>query len=253
MACYIGLSGYSYKAWQGPNRFYPPDIRPTEFLRYYATRYQTVELDGVWYRLPSEKTVQAWHTDTPPHFIYAPKAHRDITHIRRLKPEGFPMLMTMLQRLEPLHKAGRLGPILIQLPPNLKRDDERLETFLGSLPTTYRWAIEFRHGSWHADETERLLRRHSVAWAAVETDEYEAEHRDTAQFRYVRLRKTEYGQAELRRWAERLQTACQQGQDCFVYCKHEDEGSPWLWADELNRLLNSGQDSRRFGNRPQRS
>ena len=238
MACYIGLSGYSYKAWQGPDRFYPSDIKPTAFLRYYATRYQTVELDGVWYRLPSEKTVQAWLTNTPPQFIYAPKAHREITHIRRLRPEGLPMLMAMLQRLEPLHTVGKLGPILIQLPPNLKRDDGRLETFLGSLPTTHQWAMEFRHESWQADEIEGILRQYSVAWAAVETDEYEAEHRDTARFRYVRLRKHEYSQAELRRWAERFQDAFQQGQDCFVYCKHEDEGSPWLWADELSRLLN---------------
>ncbi|MBX3329852.1 MAG: DUF72 domain-containing protein [Nitrospira sp.] len=239
MACYIGLSGYSYKAWQGPDRFYSPDIKPTDFLRYYATRYRTVELAGVWYRLPSEKTAQAWCIDTPPHFIYAPKAHREITHIRRLKPEALPMLMAMLQRLEPLYKAGKLGPMLIQLPPNLKRDDGRLERFLGALPTTHQWAIEFRHESWQADEIERILRRFSVAWAAVETDEHEAEHRDTAPFRYVRLRKTKYGQAELRRWAERFQNASQQGQDCFVYCKHEVEGSPWIWADELNRLLNS--------------
>lgn len=239
MACYIGLSGYSYKAWQGPDRFYPSDIKPTAFLRHYATRYQTVELDGVWYRLPSENTVRAWLTDTPPHFIYAPKAHREITHIRRLRPEGLPMLKAMLQRLEPLHKTGKLGPILIQLPPNLKRDDERLETFLGSLPTTHQWAVEFRHESWQADAIERILRQYSVAWAAVETDEHEAEHRDTAQFRYVRLRKNAYDQAGLRRWAERFRDAFQREQDCFVYCKHEDEGSPWLWADELSRLLNS--------------
>jgi len=239
MASYIGLSGYSYKAWQGPDRFYPSDIKSTAFLRYYATKYRTVELDGVWYRLPSEKIVRAWLTDTPPHFLYAPKAHREITHIHRLKPEGLPMLRAMLQRLEPLHKAGKLGPILIQLPPNLKRDDGRLETFLGSLLTTHQWAVEFRHESWRADEIERILRRYSVAWAAVETDEHEAEHRDTAQFRYVRLRKNRYSQAELRQWTERFQNASQQGEDCFVYCKHEDDGSPWLWADELHRLMNS--------------
>lgn len=174
MTCYIGLSGYSYKAWRGADRFYPLDIKPINFLRYYATRYQTVELDGVWYRLPSKKTVQAWLTNTPSQFIYAPKAHREITHIRRLRPEGLPMLMVMLERLEPLHKAGKLGPILIQLPPNLRRDDERLEMFLGSLPMTHQWAIEFRHESWQADEIERILRRYSVAWAAVETDEHEA-------------------------------------------------------------------------------
>lgn len=239
MACYVGLSGYSYTAWRGPHRFYPSDIKPADFLRYYSTRYRTVELDGVWYRLPSEKTVRTWLIDTPPRFIYSPKTHREITHIRRLKPEGRPILMTMLQRLEPLHQAGKLGPILIQLPPNLKRNDERLERFLGSLPRTHHWAVEFRHDSWQVDEIELILREHSVAWAAVETDELEAEHRDTAPFRYVRLRKNRYDQTELRQWADRFQNASQQGQDCFIYCKHEDEGSPWLWADELNRLLNS--------------
>ncbi|UVT21782.1 MAG: DUF72 domain-containing protein [Nitrospira sp.] len=239
----IGLSGYSYKAWQGLHRFYPPDIKPAEFLRYYASRYSTVELDGVWYRLPTEKTVETWSQIAPPDFIYAPKAHREITHIRRLKPEGLTTLNAMLQRLEPLREMGKLGPILLQLPPNLKRDDGRLETFLESLPTTHRWAIEFRHESWHTDEIEQLLLRHAIAWAAVETDEREAEHRDTADFRYVRLRKSAYSESQLNRWAAHLQEASQKGKDCFIYCKHEDEGSPWLWADTLIRLLNLSRAS----------
>jgi uncharacterized protein YecE (DUF72 family) len=152
-------------------------------------------------------------------------------------------LNAMLQRLEPLREMGKLGPILLQLPPNLKRDDGRLETFLESLPTTHRWAIEFRHESWHTDEIEQLLLRHAIAWAAVETDEREAEHRDTADFRYVRLRKSAYSESQLNRWAAHLQEASQKGKDCFIYCKHEDEGSPWLWADTLIRLLNLSRAS----------
>jgi uncharacterized protein YecE (DUF72 family) len=234
---YIGLSGYSYKAWQGPTRFYPPGVKAAGFLRYYATRYRTVELDGIWYRLPTDNAVQAWLEQTPSQFIYAPKAHREITHIRRLKPESLPTLETMLARLEPLHQAGKLGPILLQLPPNLRRDDSRLATFLGSLPSTHRWAVEFRHDSWHAGEIERLLRDHNVAWAAVETDEHDAEDRDTANFRYARLRRSSYESPQLRRWAERFRESLKKEQDCFVYCKHEDEGSPWVWADELMQLL----------------
>lgn len=240
---YIGLSGYSYKAWQGPDRFYPPDIKPAGFLRYYATRYRTVELDGLWYRLPTDKAVQAWLEGTPTDFLYAPKAHRQITHIHRLKPEGLPTLEAMLAHLEPLHKAGKLGPILLQLPPNLKRDDARFAAFLGSLPATHRWAMEFRHDSWHDDNIERLLRDHNIAWAAVETAEREAEHRDTADFRYARLRKNAYEEPQLRPWAARFREASRKGQDCFVYCKHEDEGSPWLWADELIRLLRPLKDN----------
>jgi uncharacterized protein YecE (DUF72 family) len=234
---YIGLSGYSYKAWQGADRFYPPDIKQAGFLRYYASRYQTVELDGVWYRLPTDKTVRAWIDQTPADFIYAPKAHREITHIRRLKPEGLPTLKAMLERLEPLRQAGKLGPILLQLPPQLKREDARLGAFLDALPSTHRWAMEFRHDSWHTAEIERLLHDHNVAWAAVETDERAAEQRDTADFRYARLRKSAYDKQQLSRWADRLRESSQHGQDCFVYCKHEDEGSPWLWADELVQPL----------------
>lgn len=233
----IGLSGYSYKAWQGPDRFYPPDIKAAGFLPYYASRYQTVELDGIWYRLPSEKAVRAWIEQTPPDFLYAPKAHRQITHVRRLKPEGLPTLQIMLERLKPLREAHKLGPILLQLPPNLKRDDARLDTFLKALPKGHRWAMEFRHDSWHAARIERLLRDHGIAWAAVETDEHDAEDRDTADFLYVRLRKGGYSTAELRRWAKRFEDAATRGRDCFVYCKHEDEGAPWLWADELISLL----------------
>ncbi len=240
--CYVGLSGYSYKAWQGPDRFYPVGLKPDAFLRHYAGRYSTVELDGLWYRLPTAKAVQAWLDHSPAHFVFAPKAHRQITHIQRLKPEGWPTLTAMLERLEPLRQAGRLGPILLQLPPNLPRDDGRLAAFLDQLPTGYSWAIEFRHDSWHDSSIEHLLQRHGVAWAAVETDEHPAEDRDTAPFRYTRLRKSTYDQEELRRWARRFAELTGRGQDCFVYCKHEDEGSPWLWADEILKSLESGEE-----------
>lgn len=234
---YIGLSGYSYRAWQGPKRFYPPDIKAADFLSYYATRYPTVELDGIWYRLPTAQAVRTWIEQTPSGFIYAPKAHRQITHVRRLKPESLPTLRAMLDRLAPLQEARKLGPVLLQLPPNFKRDDARLAAFLDALPGTCRWAIEFRHDSWQADPIEELLRHHGVAWAAVDTDEHDAEHRETGSFRYARLRKSSYDTPQLRAWAERFQRALEKGQDCFVYCKHEDEGSPWIWADELINLL----------------
>jgi uncharacterized protein YecE (DUF72 family) len=90
MASYIGLSGYSYKAWRGPDRFYPPDIKSTAFLCYYATKYRTVELDGVWYRLPSENTVQAWLAGTPPHFLYAPRPTEKSRISIASSPKGFP-------------------------------------------------------------------------------------------------------------------------------------------------------------------
>lgn len=234
---HIGLSGYSYKPWQGPDRFYPSDLKQPQFLHYYATRYDTVELDGIWYRFPSEAAVRAWVEHTPHGFVFCPKAHREITHFKRLSPEALPVLNFMLQRLAPMAAAHKLGPILLQLPPNLKQNLDRLATFLAALPADHRWAIEFRHDSWHTGQTEDLLRRYRIAWAAVETDDRQAEHRDTADFVYARLRRSEYSVQDLEKWAGRFIEMGQKGKDCFVYCKHEDEGSPWIWADHLLKFI----------------
>jgi uncharacterized protein YecE (DUF72 family) len=233
---YIGLSGYSYKAWQGPGRFYPPTLKQAGFLGYYATRYDTVELDGVWYRLPSEKAVADWLAATPPQFIFAPKVHRRISHRSRLKPEGHDFIRVMLGKLSALASAKRLGPLLIQLPPNLMRDDDRLSTFLDQLPANVQWAIEFRHDSWHDTTVETLLRRFNVSWVAADTDERPAECRDTANFWYVRLRRSAYNEGDLAEWAGKIRKMVDEGKSCYVYCKHEDEGSPWVWADRLREL-----------------
>ncbi|HSA65112.1 MAG TPA: DUF72 domain-containing protein [Nitrospira sp.] len=234
---HIGLSGYSYKPWQGPGRFYPATLKQAGFLGYYATRYDTVELDGVWYRLPSEKAVADWLTSTPADFLFAPKVHRQITHRARLKPECYDFIQVMLNRLKPLASAERLGPLLIQLPPNMKRDDDRLASFLGQLPASVRWAIEFRHESWHDTSVELLLRRFNVSWVAADSDERPVECRDTAGFWYVRLRRSAYDDGDLERWAGRIREMVGEGKSCFVYCKHEDEGSPWVWADRLLQLV----------------
>jgi len=238
---YVGLSGYSYKPWQGPGRFYPPTLKQAGFLGYYATRYDTVELDGVWYRLPSEKAVAEWVAATPDHFIFAPKVHRQITHRLRLKPECYDFIQFMLKRLQSLISANRLGPLLVQLPPNLSRDDDRLMAFLEHLPTSARWAIEFRHDSWHDPAVESLLRRFNASWVAADTDDRPAECRDTADFWYVRLRRSAYDEVNLQEWAAKFRKMVEEGKSCYVYCKHEDEGSPWVWADRLAELAVSRQ------------
>jgi uncharacterized protein YecE (DUF72 family) len=234
---YIGLSGYSYKPWQGPDRFYPEGLKATDFLKHYGTRYKTVELDGLWYRFPTEKTVTSWLAQTGSDFVFAAKAHRQITHLNRLKADSHAYVRLMLERLNPMVEQGRLGPVLLQLPPNLRRDDDRLTAFLEQLPTTVRWAIEFRHESWHATEIEDILRRHGVCWAAAETDDMPPQQRETANFWYVRLRRSHYDDQALTDWADRFRDVAGRGKDCFVYCKHEDEGAPWVWADRLISLV----------------
>jgi uncharacterized protein YecE (DUF72 family) len=234
---YVGLSGYSYKPWQGAGRFYPETLKATQFLSYYATRYDAVELDGLWYRLPSEEAVRAWIEQTPEKFLFAPKAHRQITHMRRLKPEAIESARVMLERLSPLGDSGRLGPILLQLPPNLRRDDERLKNFLSQVPAHCRWAVEFRHASWNVPEVETLLRLFGVAWVAAETDDTPAERRHTANFCYTRLRRSGYDEDALAEWAQWFTGAAASGRDCFIFFKHEDDGAPWRFADRLLELV----------------
>ena len=234
---HIGLSGYSYKPWQGAGRLYPQELKSTEFLRYYAGRFNTVELDSIWYRLPTSQTVQGWLEQTPSSFIFSPKAHRQITHMHRLRPDVLLFVKTMLDRLAPLIRQKRLGPVLLQLPPNFRRNDDRLRIFLEQAPQTVRWAVEFRHESWHVPEVEDLLRHYGAGWVAADMDESPAQIRDTAEFCYVRLRRSKYTEAMLLKWAAYLTDMVRRGKDCFIYCKHEDKGSPWIWADRLFGLI----------------
>ncbi len=237
---WIGLSGYSYKPWQGEGRFYPPELKQVEFLGFYQNRYRAVEMDGTWYRMPSEKAVEEWNAKSDQDFRFSFKLHRKITHMSRLKLDSLDSLKFMLKRLGPLATAGKLGPLLIQLPPNLKRNDERLSEFatnlpteiegVASLPRTLQWAVEFRHESWHAPEVEEILKGHRIGWVAADTDEAAAQRRDTAEFHYARLRKSQYSSDELKAWARYFLDS---DKPCYVYCKHEDDGSPWEWADIL--------------------
>lgn len=233
----VGLSGFSYKPWQGEGRFYPPELKAYQFLDFYAQRYTAVEMDGTWYRMPSEEGVAKWRDGTPAGFEFCPKMHRDVTHMRRLKPEAFDSAKFFLGRLKPLAEAGRLGPVLVQLPPNMKKDVERLDAFLSEFAAGNRLALEFRHESWNDDAVAETLHRHNAAFVASDTDEMDAVRRDTADFAYARLRKCDYSDDDLREWAAHFRGL---GKPTWVFLKHEDEGSPWIWADALLGHLGSG-------------
>lgn len=239
----VGLSGYSYRPWHGEGRFYPPELKPKQFFGFYAERYCAVEMDGTWYRMPSEKMVEEWVKNAPKPFAFCPKMHRQVTHMSRLKEDGFDSAKFFLKRLEPAADAGVLGPVLIQLPPNLKVHAERLADFLKMLPlktpngTPYRYAMEFRNETWENDEVQAMLADLNIAWVASDTDERGAPRRDIASHAYIRLRKTEYTNDDLAEWAKYFRSLLDAGKDVFVFCKHEDDGSPWIWADELKRLM----------------
>jgi uncharacterized protein YecE (DUF72 family) len=233
---HIGLSGFTYKPWRGEGRFYPAKLKEAEFLPFYAERYPAVEMNGSWMMTPSEASIARYIETSPDNFKFTFKAHRNITHIGRLKPETADLIQPMLDRLKPMQDAGKLGSIFFQLPPNLKRDDAKLEAFLTRLPKGAPYSMEFRNESWFHDDVEAMLRAHNVSWVSWDTDEIAGQRRDTGSHIYVRLRRETYTDAQLADWAQWLM---KQDKDSFVFFKHEDDGSPWLDANRLIALLPS--------------
>lgn len=233
---YVGLSGYSYKPWQGEGRFYPPEMKQKEFFKYYSDRYRAVEMDGTWYRMPSEAGVAQWTADAPEGFKYTFKMHRNVSHIARLKLDSLDSVKFFLKRLEPLEKAGGLGAVYFQLPPNFKRNDERLVQFLDAIPPGHPYAVEFRNETWFVPGIEEIMRAHNVAWVSWDTDDVPGQRRDTGSFIYARLRCENYTDEQLASWAAWFRQAAEKGKDCYAFIKHEDEGSPWVDADRLLRV-----------------
>jgi len=220
----IGTSGFSYGHWRGV--FYPPGVPRTRWLDYYAERFPTVELNVTFYRLPSEKAVLSWRRRAPEGFIYAAKLSRLITHLRRLH-DADNELALFLSRVRLL--GEHLGPILIQLPPNLKRDVELLDAFLAKCDPSLRWAVEFRDPSWFTDAVYAVLHRHG---AALCIHDYLPNHplRVTAPFVYLRfhgidhLYSGDYPDDVLRVWADRLRNWAAHGLDGYAYFNNDVEG-----------------------------
>jgi uncharacterized protein YecE (DUF72 family) len=227
---YAGTSGWAYPAWKPA--FYPEKTPQKNFLKYYGTQLTSVEVNYTFRHIASEKSLQNWVADTPETFKFSVKAHQAITHIRRLKgTEDF--LRRFVGSLEILERAGRLGPVLFQLPPNLKCDATLLDEFLAQLPPGLRAAFEFRHESWFAEPVLEILRRRKAALCVAESEERETPDVATADFYYARLRKPEYSDQERARIAERLAGHLQQGRDVFVFYKHEETPQGALYAREL--------------------
>jgi uncharacterized protein YecE (DUF72 family) len=218
MNLYVGTSGYSYKEWKGT--FYPKDLPNKQMLRYYGERFRTVEINYTFNSMPKLSVLQTWADAVPTDFKFVLKASRRITHIRRLKDAG-DSVSEFLEVAGALKK--RLGPLLFQLPPNLKKDVPRLGAFLASLPPKRRAAFEFRHQSWFDEEVFELLRDHQAALCFAEADDaLKVPFVATADWGYLRLRRAKYGDAQLKTWIKRVWE--QNWRDAFVFFKHEDEG-----------------------------
>jgi len=227
---FAGTSGWAYPSWK-PD-FYPQKLAQKKFLSHYATQLNAVEVNFTFRQLVKESTLQNWMAETPAGFRFTIKAHQVITHIKRLKgTEDF--VPRFLGTIEPLAAAGKLGPVLFQLPPNLKVDLEVLRSFLGTLPRRMQSAFEFRHASWFGEETYGALREHNAALCVAETEEMTTPEVATAAFVYYRFRKPNYPPDERKAMVERIEQHLGAGRDVFAYFKHEETPEGAIYAREL--------------------
>ena len=226
---YAGTSGFAYPAWK-PG-FYPPKLAQKDFLKHYATRLNAVEINYTFRQLPSASTLENWMKVTPEGFVFALKAHMRITHLLRLKESEFTQVF--FRAIDPLRATRRLGPVLFQLPPNLKADVPTFAAFVAALPEDIRCAFEFRNKTWLTDEVYRLLEKHGIALCLAESEKFEVPEVLTAPFVYVRLRKEDYSPEDRAEIAERAKRLLEGGRDVYAFFKHEETPAGAVYAEEL--------------------
>jgi uncharacterized protein YecE (DUF72 family) len=222
-----GTSGYAYTEWKGS--FYPDDLKADDMLSYYATQLSVVEINNTFYRMPRRDVLENWASQVPDDFRFVIKASRRITHIKRLKEVGEETnyLLTAVRVL-----GDKLGPILFQLPPNMKKDIDRLRTFTQLLPEDIRAALEFRNDTWFDDDTYGVLRDAKCALCIADVDDSdEPELVPTADWGYLRLRRQDYSKRSLQSWFTRISEAG--WNDAFVFFKHEDGATGPAFAKQF--------------------
>jgi uncharacterized protein YecE (DUF72 family) len=227
MRYWIGTSGYNYPEWRGT--FYPEKFPTNKMLAYYAERFDTVEVNYTFYRMPTEKLLDGWAQGTPDGFSFTLKAPRRITHDSKLQrcedlTEAFVRIATTL--------GSKLGVLLFQLPPNFKRNDAVFTAFLEMLPAGTRAAFEFRHESWHDEAVFAALRARNLALCVADSEKMTTPVLRTADYSYFRLRDEGYQPADISRWGDVINGMGGIG-DAFVYFKHEEQGK----GPEFARLL----------------
>jgi uncharacterized protein YecE (DUF72 family) len=226
---YAGTSGWAYTSWRP--KFYPAKLASADFLNYYATRLNTVEVNYTFRNTLTKTLLMEWAAATPPDFKFAVKAHQTITHIKRLRG-ATRLAAKFISSLQPLAKLGKLGPVLFQLPPNFNCDLKLLGDFLAGLPRQTRIAFEFRHESWFTGDVYSLLRKANVALCLAESEKLETPHIETADFSYLRLRKDSYSARARKALAKRVANLARQG-DVYLYFRHEDTPEGALYAEGL--------------------
>ena len=219
MKLLAGTSGYAFKEWKGA--FYPKDLKDDGMLGFYASKFPAVEINNTFYRLPKENVLRDWAAQVPETFTFSIKASQRITHHARLKEECADTVDYLLKNTATL--GSKLGPILFQLPPNLKKDVARFRGFLGLLPKDRRYVFEFRHESWFDEEVFTAMRDRDIAMCIAEQEDFKCPVVCTASWGYLRLHKLNYDAAALAEWAK-----CVTGQAwgvAYVFFKHDESES----------------------------
>jgi uncharacterized protein YecE (DUF72 family) len=240
--CFIGTSGWSYRHWRGP--FYPSAMgKGSAQLDFYALRFDTVEVNGTFYRLIEVETLRRWREQTPPGFVFACKGSRFLTHMKRLKDteQGPARFFERVDALE-----DKLGPVVFQLPGRFKPDRERLAAFIAALPARHRYAFEFRDPAWFEPGILNLLKQQGVALCLYEFAGREAPLEVTAEFVYIRLHGPDgpyqgsYDDAALRTWAQRIGAWTSAGRDVYCYFDNDENAFAPQNASQLMQLIRAG-------------
>jgi uncharacterized protein YecE (DUF72 family) len=234
---FAGTSGFAYPAWKPA--FYPAKLPAKGFLAYYSGRLNCVEINYTFRRLPAASTLEAWVGATRAGFVFAVKANMRITHILRLK-NAEQATDIFLKAIDPLRTSRRLGPVLFQLPPNMKCDAAVLRDYLALLPNGMRYAFEFRHESWLTEPVYEELRRCNVALCLAESEKLEIPEVVTADFVYYRLRKPDYSEADVDAIAARARELLATGRDLYLMFKHEESPEGALNAELLMKKAGVG-------------
>lgn len=235
MNLFVGTSGFQYAEWKG--NFYPEDLSTAKMLPYYAERFATTEINYTFHRIPSAKTIDGWCKATPEKFKFSLKAPQKVTHWAKLRNCGDTLkyFYGVIADLE-----AKLGVVLFQLPPNLKKDVALLRSFFEECPPTLRAAFEFRHDSWLDDEVFALLKEKNIALCIADSEKLSTPMVPTADYGYLRLRREDYKDVDVKRWAETIEANRSVWSDAFVYFKHEESGTGPKLARQLMELLGTG-------------
>jgi len=235
---HIGTSGFSYGHWEGT--FYPDGIKPSGYLDYYLKHFRTVEINNSFYHLPQEKTFAAWRDSVPDDFVFAVKASRFITHMKKLS-EPKKSIKLFFDRVSALGK--KCGPVLFQLPPRWHCNIERLSDFLKALPKCYKYAFEFRDVTWCNNDVTNLLQKYNAAFCIYDLSGYTSPRFVTADFAYIRLHGPDrpyagsYSEKELKEWAVFIKKCYNDGKDVFCYFNNDEWGYAPKDALRLMRLI----------------